>query len=264
MEEANAGVRTGMARSARLLADCSVTVALWVYYIGSFLFFFSPFYLYAFFFSRNRERSFQTMNSLLHRGFFFLLRTFVPGVAWRVSPDVRAIQSSVIIANHCSFLDPILFVSLFPRQKTIVKNTYFRVPVFGWILKTSGYVPALAGNSGSDILLDQIGGMKNFLEAGGNLFMFPEGTRSRDGRIGPFDQGAFRIAKLSGAPIKVVAIGNTGRLFPPGRSSFITRERFTISVDLVATLEPDYGDQSFSLSRYVEEARSLLEEATGK
>ncbi len=51
----------------------------------------------------------------------------------------------MIVANHLSFLDPILFVSLFEKQKTIVKSDYFRLPVFGWILRTSGYIPSLGG-----------------------------------------------------------------------------------------------------------------------
>jgi 1-acyl-sn-glycerol-3-phosphate acyltransferase len=181
-------------------------------------------------------------------------------VTWQVSPEVYAIRSSVIIANHLSFLDPILFVSLFDRQKTVVKKVYFGVPVFGWILQTSGFIPALAGNSGSDILLEQIGKMKAYLAGGGNLFMFPEGTRSRDGRIAPFDRGAFRIAKLCGAPIQVVVIRNTGQLFSPGRFLFNTQERNTISVELAGTLAPDYNGATFSLSGLMTQARKLMEE----
>ena len=63
----------------------------------------------------------------------------------------------MIVANHLSFLDPILLL-LFARQKTVVKKTYFRVPVFGWNLKKLRlHCPALAGDSGSDILLEQVG-----------------------------------------------------------------------------------------------------------
>jgi len=240
------------------LADFLITLILWTYYIFGFMIFFSPIYLLAFFFAADREGSFQKLNNLVYRSFFAFLRILVPQVSWRVSPEVYAIRSSVIIANHLSFLDPILLISLFARQKTVVKKTYFRVPVFGWILKNSGYIPALAGDSGSEILLEQVGKMKAYLAKGGNLFMFPEGTRSRDGRIGPFDRGAFRIAKLCGAPIQVVTIRHTGRLYRPGRFWFNTRERFTISVERAGTLRPDYDGDAFSLSDLMTQARKLM------
>lgn len=251
-----------MVKIVRTIADFAITVTLWVYYIVGFLLLFSPFYLFSFFFSQNREAAFQTLNRTLHRSFFALLRILVPQVTWQISAEVYAIRSSVIIANHLSFLDPILFVSLFSRQKTIVKKVYFGVPVFGWILRISGYIPALAGDSGSDILLDQIGKMKSYLADGGNLFMFPEGTRSRDGRIAPFDRGAFRIAKLCGAPLQVVVIRNTGRLFSPGRFLFNTQERNTISVERAGTLKPDYDSDTFSLSDLMTQARKLMSQRT--
>lgn len=242
------------------LAEFLITLILWTYYIFGFIIFLSPIYLLAFFCAADREGAFQKLNSLIYRSFFALLRILIPRVSWRVSDEVYALRSSVIIANHLSFLDPILLISLFARQKTVVKKPYFRVPVFGWILKTSGYIPALAGDSGSEILLEQVGKMKAYLESGGNLFMFPEGTRSRNGRIGPFDRGAFRIAKLCNAPIQVITIRNTGRLYIPGRFWFNTRERFTISVGLAGTLRPDYNGDAFSLSGLMGQARRLMAE----
>lgn len=238
--------------------DFTVTLILWVYYILGFFLFFAPFYLIAFILSRNREQAFQKLNHLLHRRFFVLLRSLIPQVTWYVSSEVRAMRSSVIIANHRSFLDPILFVSLFPKQKTVVKKRYFHFPVFGWILKISGYIPALAAGSGSEILFEQVGRMKDYLVEGGNLFMFPEGTRSRSGQVGTLGRGAFRIARLCRSPIQVVRIKNTGRLFIPGRFLFNTRERFTVSVELAGTLAPDYDNDAFSLSDCMEQARALL------
>jgi len=251
-----------MVKVMNTFVDFTITTILWAYYIVGFILVFSPFYLFSFFSRDKRDVAFQKLNNFFFRSFFALLRTLVPRVTWQVSDEVRAIRSSVIIANHLSFLDPILFVSLFARQKTVVKKDYFRVPVFGWILEMSGYIPAFTGDSGAEILLEQVGKMKAYLAQGGNLFMFPEGTRSRDGRIGSFDRGAFRIAKFCGAPIRVVVIRNTGRLYPPGRFLFNTRERFTISVGLAGTLTPDYTGETFSLPGFMAEARKLMEERT--
>ena len=239
--------------------DFTITVILWTYYIMGYLLFFSPFYLYAFFFSPRREDAFQKLNHRLHRLFFSLLRTIVPGVIWHISEDVSTIRSSVIIANHLSFLDPILFVSLFEKQKTIVKRDYFGFPVFGWILRTSGYIPSMAEGLFEEGMIDQIKKMKDYLSEGGNLFIFPEGTRSHGGRIGPFDKGAFRIARLCNAPIKVVLIRNTHKLFPPGKFLFNTCAEIVIEVELAGSLEPDYKSDAFTLSGLIAEARSLLE-----
>ncbi|MBI4633664.1 MAG: 1-acyl-sn-glycerol-3-phosphate acyltransferase [Deltaproteobacteria bacterium] len=239
--------------------DFTITLTLWVYYLLGYLLFFSPFYLSAFFFSSRREEAFQKLNCLLHRCFFSVLRTIVPGVKWHVSEEVSSLRSSIIIANHLSFLDPILFVSLFEKQKTIANSGYFRLPVFGWILKTSGYIPSAADTLFTEDLMNQIKNLTAYLSSGGNLFVFPEGTRSRNGRIGPFDKGVFRIARLCRAPIKVVIIRNTDKLYPPGKALFDTGARNVIEVELAGSLEPDYESDSFSLSGLMTEARSLME-----
>jgi 1-acyl-sn-glycerol-3-phosphate acyltransferase len=239
--------------------DFIITVSLWVYYIMGYLILFSPFYLYAFFFSARREEAFQKLNHLLHRWFFSLVRIIVPRVKWHIAEEVKALRSSVIIANHLSFLDPIFFVSVFEKQKTIVRSDYFRYPVFGWILKTSGYIPPMTEGLFAESMIDQIKKMKDFLSGGGNLFIFPEGTRSRNGRIAPFDKGAFRIARLCHAPIKVVIIRNTHKLFPPGKFLFNTCDENVIEVELAGSLDPDYESDAFSPSGLIEEARFLME-----
>jgi 1-acyl-sn-glycerol-3-phosphate acyltransferase len=245
----------------KIIYDFTITVTLSVCYVMGFLIFFFPFYLLtALFFPARREETFQRLNRRLHRLFFSLVRVLVPHVRWHISEEVRALRSGMIIANHLSLLDPILFVSLFEKQKTIVKSDYFRFPVFGWVLRGSGYIPSTAEGLFTVNMIDQIKNMKDYLAAGGNLFIFPEGTRSRNGRIGPFDSGAFKIARLCQAtPIHVVLIRNTHKLFPPGRFLFNTRDDNVIDVELAGTLLPDYEGDSFSLTGLMAEARSLLE-----
>jgi 1-acyl-sn-glycerol-3-phosphate acyltransferase len=262
MNNAGAGSngRTAFFSLRNRLCDFTVTVILWAYYIMGFIVFFSPFYLSALFFSAGREAAFQRLNHRLHRSFFALLRTLTPRVTWRISDEVKAIRSSVIVANHLSFLDPILFVSLFEKQKTIVKSDYFRLPVFGWILRTSGYIPSPAEGLFAASMIDPIKNMEDYLSAGGNLFIFPEGHRSRDGRIGAFDEGAFKIARLCRATsIKVVVIRNTDKLYPPGRFLFNAHDAHIIEVELAGSLEPDYASEAFSLPGLMAGARSLLE-----
>ena len=256
-------MRAGSYTFLTRVQDFAVTVILWNYYILGFILFFSPFYLYTLF-SSGGEAAFQKWNHRLHRSFFALLRTLAPRVKWRVSEEVKALRSSVIIANHLSFLDPILFVSLFEKQKTIVKSDYFRYLVFGWILRRSGYMPSTAEGLFSAGMIDQIKAMQDYLATGGNLFIFPEGIRSRNGRIGPFDKGSFKIARLCQAsPIRVVLIRNTHKLFPPDRFLFNTHDEVFIDVELAGSIEPDYGSDAFSLSALMDEAHALMERKAG-
>jgi len=243
----------------KYLANLLVTLLLWIYYIPGFLLFSSPFYLLALTFSRNREAAFQRLNSSFYRSFFGLVRLLTPLVRFEISPDVPEIRSSVVLCNHLSYLDPILLIALFPRQKTIVKSDIFRLPVFGWLLRQSGYLPSLAEETNVALMVKQVQEMKAYLASGGNLFVFPEGKRSRNGRIGPFNKGAFSIARICQAPISVLVIRNTQRLFPPGRFLFQTTEAFTISVQPVGRMEPDYGNPDFTLSGLMERVRVLME-----
>jgi 1-acyl-sn-glycerol-3-phosphate acyltransferase len=232
--------------------DPFVTVIIWIYYIGGYLFFFWPFHVWAYFFSANRELGFQKVNRRIYQSFFFVLRKITPGFKLHIPADVMAIQSSVIVCNHLSFLDPILLVSLYEKQKTIAKSTFFKLPVFGWLLKNSGYLPSDTSGYFFDLMRERIADMPDYLAGGGNLFIFPEGTRSRDGKIGPFNKGAFSIAKKCRAPIAVLRIRNTGSLFPPDKILFNTCVDTTISIELITTLEPAYDDEDFSLSRLIE------------
>lgn len=246
-------------RYLKPVSDIIVTLLLWSYFTVGFVVLFFPSYLAVYLFSENREISFQRLNHKFYKGFFSLARLLVLGHKWLISDDVRSIRSSVIVCNHISYLDPIFFLSLFEKQKTIVKSTFFRVPIFGRVLKLSGYVPSASGTDLSDLMLRHIEGMDDYLASGGNFFVFPEGTRSRDGTIGRLNKGAFKIARLCKASIKVLFIRNTNKLFKPGKFLFNTCVSNTITVELLASIEPDYQSSTFSISELMSEVRSILE-----
>jgi 1-acyl-sn-glycerol-3-phosphate acyltransferase len=140
-----------------------------------------------------------------------------------------------------------------------VKSTFFNVPIFGWMLKRSGYIPSTSEGRLSELMIDSFDTMDDFLASGGNLFIFPEGTRSRDGSISRLNRGAFKIAKLCQTPIKVLYINNTNKLFTPGKFLFNTMVTNTITVEHIAGIEPDYQSESFSISDLMSQVRSLLE-----
>ena len=241
------------------LLDLTITLILWIYYTIGFVLLFAPFYACARLFSKDVALAFQRLNSRFYRWFFVLLRLLVPVCQWRVDPAAKTIRGAVIVANHVSYLDPILLISFFSHHTTIAKQRLFHIPLYGRMLRLSGYIPSSADGPLADIMLASMEKMPAFLSGGGNLIIFPEGTRSRDGQIGLLNTGAFKIARLCKSPNHVLYIQNTARLFRPGRFLFDTRPANTVRVEHLACIEPGYDNPHFSLKNLMARVRGLLE-----
>jgi 1-acyl-sn-glycerol-3-phosphate acyltransferase len=247
-------------RGFQSILDFVITVLLWIYFTAGFVFFFSPFYIWAFFFSANqREKAFQRLNSRFYRGFFALVRVLMPGHGWQIPPEVRDIRSAVIVCNHRSYLDSILLISLYDKHNTIVKSRLFDIPLFGSMLQWSGYIPSSSQGRFSEMMIQRIEKMPAFLAEGGNLIIFPEGTRSHDGRIGRLNKGAFKIARSCRAPIKVLFVRNTEKMFRPGSFSFDTRGPNTISLALIGTIDSTTDRETVLLREVMERVHVMLE-----
>jgi 1-acyl-sn-glycerol-3-phosphate acyltransferase len=228
------------ASSCDRLLDINATLLCWAWFLLGFILFFSWRYLFFAIIAKNPENHFQRLNCQFYRIFFRILRLTAPRQKIEIDDRIAGISSAVIVCNHLSYLDPLLLIALFPRHKTIVKTSFFATPIFGWMIARAGYLPATAEGRFSRLMLDQMAGMGDYLQDGGNLFIFPEGTRSRDGRLGDLNTGALKIARMCRVPIYVLELRNTDRLFTPGRFWFNTREPNTISVRIIKRLEPDY------------------------
>lgn len=246
-------------RGLQPILDFAITVVLWIYFTAGFVFFFAPFYLWAFFFAGQREKSFQRLNSRFYRGFFALARVLMPGHRWQIPPEVRNIRSAVIVCNHRSYLDSILLISLYDKHNTIVKSRLFDIPLFGSMLQWSGYIPSSSQGRFSEMMIQRIEKMPAFLSDGGNLIIFPEGTRSQDGRIGRLNKGAFKIARGCRAPIKVLIVRNTEKMFRPGSFCFDTRGPNTISLALIGTIDSATNRKTGFLSEVMDRVHAMLE-----
>ena len=254
----NEGRHTFLSRLFKLV-DLVVTLLLWSYFTVGFVVFFAPFYGVATLLASDRARAFQRLNHYFYRGFFRLCRLTMPRLKMRIDPALADVRSAVIVCNHVSYIDPLLMISLFARHTTIVKARLFHIPIFGWMLRMSGYLSAESQGSLAEHMVEQMERMPDFLSDGGNLFVFPEGTRSRDGTLGAFNSGAFKIAKLCRAPLAVVRIVHSDRLFAPGRFLLNTCGANTITVQLLDVITPDYDSFTFSSNELIGQVRSLLE-----
>ena len=163
-----------------------ITLLLWAYFLFGSVVFFFLFYLPAYLFSSDRTAAFQNLNHIHMKNFFALTRLLIPRTKFNI-PRKSGISIHRLL-SAITYLISIPFCSFpfSPRQCTIVKSDFFKVPFFGWLLKTSGYVPSMPSEMLGPAMIKNLEEIKNHLAAGGNLFIFPEGTRSRDGKLAPF------------------------------------------------------------------------------
>jgi 1-acyl-sn-glycerol-3-phosphate acyltransferase len=214
------------------LRSLTVTVLLWAYFVGAFV----AGYWIVFLVTgmlRGRRGLAWTLGNYA-RNFFHVVRLAIPRVRLVVPEraQLRRTRGNVVVCNHLSFLDPLLLLSLLPNVITIVRPDFFRVPVFGWLLRGAGFL-------GPDLFTEGqswVAKVERHLRLGGNLLIFPEGTRSRDGQLAPFKKGAFYLAKHLAAPISVLRISGTSALFPPGRFSFDAATTRPIEVRQLAVI----------------------------
>jgi 1-acyl-sn-glycerol-3-phosphate acyltransferase len=239
--------------------DLAITLILWSYYTIGFVILFAPLYVVARLFATDATGAFQRLNARFYRWFFVLLRLLVPSCKWQLDERAKTIRGAVIVANHISYLDPILLISFFPRHTTIAKRRLFRIPLYGRMLRLSGYLPSSSDGSLADLMITRMEQLPDLFATGGNLFVFPEGTRSRDGQIGSFNTGAFKIARLCKAPIDVLYMQNTARLFRPGRFLFDTHSANTVRVEHLVRIQPRYDDPDFSLKVLMARVHGILE-----
>lgn len=232
------------------LVDIGVTLLCWLYFTLGFVVFFAPLYLVAWFRPpRTREATIQRYNRIFYRLFFDLLRALTPRYRWDLDARIGEIRSSVVLCNHRSYLDPLLLIALLERSKTVVKPAFFAVPLFSWVLRGAGYFPATASGKYGGLMLAQMETLAAYLAGGGNLFIFPEGTRNRAGGVAEFNASALKLALHCRAPIFVLCLQHTDTLFIPGQFVFSTRGGHTISLRIVDRIDPGKEPMSAPMLR---------------
>ena len=123
-------------------------------------------------------------------------------------------RAYVVVANHQSTADPWLLSSLRWDMRWIAKASLFKAPVIGWLMRLGGDLSVVRGQGASvKVMLAEA---RATLARGLSLMIFPEGTRSPDGALGRFKDGAFELAIASGAPILPVVVDGTHRCRPKG------------------------------------------------
>lgn len=138
----------------------------------------------------------------------------------------------LLIANHTSYADPPIAGPSCPRPVNFMaKSELFRIPVLAPIIRRTHAFPVQRGAADQHALRRAV----RLLKRDQVLLIFPEGTRSADGRLQPFEPGAAFIALASGAAVVPMAIDGADHVLPRGRPFLLPgklRVRFGPPVDL--------------------------------
>ncbi len=124
----------------------------------------------------------------------------------------------VVIANHESTADPFLLSFLPWDMRWVAKEEIFKLPLLGGLMRFCGDIPVKRGSRES--VEAMMAECENTLRHGLPVMIFPEGTRSPDGNMLPFKNGAFDLALATGAPILPVALAGTRNCRPKGSKWF--------------------------------------------
>jgi len=113
----------------------------------------------------------------------------------------------VMVSNHESFVDMLLLSHLKMEMKYLSKESFLRIPLVGWMMKMSGDVSVLRGDrsSGAAALIV----CEKWLKRKMSVMIFPEGTRSFDGEMRGFKDGAFILAIRTQTPMLPVVVHGT-------------------------------------------------------
>lgn len=136
----------------------------------------------------------------------------------------------VIMSNHASLYDIPLIFAAFPQKRIrmIAKKELFRVPIWGAAMRASGFV-SIDRNNPKQALRD-LKKAEEKMREGLILWMSPEGTRSRTGKLNAFKSGGFKIAMETKAIIIPVGIRGAFRVLPPKTFRFSLGETVDIHI----------------------------------
>lgn len=149
---------------------------------------------------------------------------------------------TIFIANHQSVLDiPVVIATLPSGVNMFAKRSLFKIPIFGWAMSAQGFIPVVRHDRSR--ARQSLQPAERVLRSGRQLFIFPEGTRSRTGELGSFKTGAFRLGITTGTPIIPLALIGGSAILPPKRR-LIKRGRIVVVVgDAIETTGLELADR---------------------
>ena len=149
-------------------------------------------------------------------------------------PGFDRTRTSFFMVNHVNLFDPFILHCAIPQLvRGWELESHFRIPIYGWLMKRFGNVPVPNVRSPKD--LKRLWRLtQEAINGGVSLIVFPEARRTRNGRLGDFEDGGFRLAQQLGVPIVPVSLVGS---FHHLRTGDWTLRPATITVILHATID---------------------------
>lgn len=155
----------------------------------------------------------------------------------------------VIVSNHQSLVDILAAFTLFTHFKWISKSELFNIPLIGWNMHLNRYVRLERGRKGS--IRKMYKACEEHLEQGSSVYLFPEGTRSETGKMKPFKEGAFVLAKRLNLPVLPIVINGSKDAVPKNSLNF--HGRSDVTLEILPPVAPDAERSSAVLADQVRE-----------
>lgn len=176
---------------------------------------------------------------LLYRVAMWIANTGVRAAGIRVEmhglEQVPQGRSCIFMCNHVSNLDPPVVLPLLPgRCSVMLKKELMSIPILGRAMRMGQFVPVERGG-GREAAQSSVQAAAKALGDGLNMLVFPEGTRSRDGRLSAFKKGPFFLAMETGALVVPVAISGTESMMRKGSAAI---HPGVARIQLLAALDP--------------------------
>jgi 1-acyl-sn-glycerol-3-phosphate acyltransferase len=166
-------------------------------------------------------------------------------------------RSYVYCANHQSMMDIVILYRLFLHFKWVSKKEIFKVPFLGWNMYLNNYLYLDRSSPSSQIRMMKDG--ETLLNGGSSLMIFPEGTRSKDGKVGKFRDGAFVLSQKTGSPVVPVVIKGSRDVFSDG--TIFYRKFYPMTIQLLDPVPSGSAENPKALGRLV---RSRICEELGQ
>lgn len=152
---------------------------------------------------RNRELT-TWMVRAWNRG---VLAIFRIKVRVKIDPSYDPTKPCLLVCNHQSHLDiPVIYFALRGHVRMVAKKELFRIPIFGYSLRSAEFIPIDRGNPEAGRKAAQK--ISERVRSGLQIWVAPEGTRSDDGKLGPFKSGSFGVAIDARVPIQPLVVKN--------------------------------------------------------
>jgi 1-acyl-sn-glycerol-3-phosphate acyltransferase len=201
------------------------------------------------------ERSKYVYHAILSK-FCWSMMYIMPNLTKRVVNKDTFDKPAVVISNHQSFLDILVLIMQHPKLILFTNHWVWNSPVFGAVVRMAGYFPVVEGvEQNIDELAEKV-------KRGYSMVIFPEGSRSPDGKMKRFHKGAFFLAEQLGMDILPIVLHGTGYNMTKG--DFLLKNG-TITIKYLPRIAADdttfgtgYAERTKNISRYFKEEYQKL------